>query len=128
MFKECDFVVVLLPLTAETRGLIGAAELSAMKPSTYLISMARGGIIDQTALQTALQEKHLAGAALDVFTEEPLPTNHPFWRLPNVIVSAHIGGMSTQYNRRAIELFIENCKRYLAGSPVLNRFDPKKGY
>jgi phosphoglycerate dehydrogenase-like enzyme len=128
MFKECDFVVVVLPLTAETRGLIGAAELNAMKPSAYLISMARGGIIDQAALLTALQEKHIAGAALDVFAEEPLLANHPFWRLPNVIVSAHIGGMSTQYNRRAIELFIENCKRYLAGSPVLNRFDPLKGY
>lgn len=128
MLKECDFVVVVLPLTAETRGMIGAAELGAMKPSAYLISMARGGVVDQAALLTALQEKRISGAALDVFIEEPLPANHPFWRLPNVYVSAHIGGMSTQYNRRAMDLFIENCKRYLAGSPVLNRFDPQKGY
>jgi phosphoglycerate dehydrogenase-like enzyme len=128
MLKECDFVVVVLPLTTATRGMIGADELGAMKSTAYLISMARGGIIDQAALLTALQEKHIAGAALDVFAEEPLAANHPFWRLPNVYVSAHIGGMSTQYNSRAMDLFIENCKRYLAGSPVLNRFDVVKGY
>jgi phosphoglycerate dehydrogenase-like enzyme len=128
MLKECDFVVVVLPLTPETRGLIGAAELGVMKSTAYLISMARGGIIDQASLLAALQEKRIAGAALDAFVEEPLPANHPLWRLPNVIISPHIGGMSVHYNRRAVDLFVENLKRYLAESPLLNRFDLNKGY
>ncbi len=128
MMKECDFVVVTLPLTEETRGLVGAAEFAAMKPAAYLINLARGGVVDQAALLMALQEKRIAGAALDVFEEEPLPAGHSFWKLPNVIVSPHIAGMSNYYNERAMDLFIENCKRYLAGSPLLNRFDPQKGY
>ncbi len=128
MMKECDFVVVTLPLTAETRGFIGAPELAAMKPSASIVCMGRGGVVDQAALLTALQEKHIAAAALDVFAEEPLPQNHPFWRMPNVIVSPHIGGMSVHYNQRAMDLFIENTKRYLSGVPLLNRFDPQKGY
>lgn len=128
MMKECDFVVVTLPLTSETRGMIGAQELAAMKPTAYLVALARGGVIDQSALLAALQDRRIAGAALDVFVEEPLPSSSPFWKMPNVIVSPHIAGMSTHYNRRALDLFIENLKRYLAGSPLLNRFDPQKGY
>ncbi len=128
MLKECDFVVVALPLTPETRGIIGAQELAAMKPTAYLVGLARGGVIDQAALLAALQERRIAGAALDVFVEEPLPSSSPFWKMPNVIVSPHIAGMSTHYNRRALDLFIENLRRYLAGSPLLNRFDPQKGY
>lgn len=128
MLKECDFVVVTLPLTAETRGLVGAAELAAMKPSAYLIHLARGGTVDQAALLAALQEKRIAGAVLDVFAEEPLPASSPLWKLSNVILTPHIAGLSDYYNERAMELFIENCKRYLAGSPLLNRFDPQKGY
>lgn len=128
MMKECDFVVVTLPLTPETRGMIGAQELAAMKPTAYLVALARGGVIDQSALLAALQDRRIAGAALDVFVEEPLLSSSPFWKMPNVIVSPHIAGMSTHYNRRALDLFIENLKRYLAGSPLLNRFDPQKGY
>jgi phosphoglycerate dehydrogenase-like enzyme len=128
MIKECDFVVVAAPLTPETRGMIGAAELASMKPSAYLISMARGGIVDQAALLNVLQEKRIAGAALDVFAEEPLPANSPFWKLPNVIVTPHISGLSAHYNQRAIDLLVENLKRYVTGSPLLNRFDPQKGY
>lgn len=128
MMKECDFVVITVPLTPETRGMIGAQELAVMKPTAYLICLARGGIVDQAALLSALQDKRIAGAALDAFAEEPLPPNSPFWKMPNVIVSPHIAGMSTHYNRRALDLFIENLKRYLAGSPLLNRFDPQKGY
>lgn len=128
MLKECDFVIVCAPLTAATRGMIGAQELVAMKQTAYLISMGRGGLVDQAALLSALQEKRIAGAALDVFPEEPLPSNSPFWKLPNVIVTPHIGGMSANYNRRALDLFIENIKRYLAGAALLNRFDPQKGY
>lgn len=128
MMKECDFVVIALPYTPETRGMIGAHELASMKHTAYLINMARGGIVDQAALLTALQERRIAGAALDVFQEEPLPSNSPFWKLPNVIISPHIAGHSIYYNERAIGLFAENLKRYLSGMPLLNRYDPQKGY
>jgi phosphoglycerate dehydrogenase-like enzyme len=128
MMKECDFVVVTAPLTPETRGMIGAAELAAMKPTAFLINMARGGIVDQAALLSVLQERKIAGAALDVFLEEPLPVNSPFWKLSNVIVTPHVGGMSVHYNERAIHLFIENLKRYLTGAPLLNRVDMQRGY
>lgn len=128
MIKECDYVVICLPLTSETRGMIGANELAVMKPSSFLVSIARGGVVDQAALLSALQERRIAGAALDVFAEEPLPTNSPLWKLPNVIVSPHVGGMSMHYNQRAVDLFIENIKRYLTGAPLLNRIDPQRGY
>jgi phosphoglycerate dehydrogenase-like enzyme len=128
LLKECDFAIVVTPLTPETRGIIGAAELAAMKPSAFLINMARGGVVDQNALLAALQERRIAGAALDVFSEEPLSSNSPFWKLPNVIVTPHIGGMSMHYNERAIDLFVENLKHYLTGAPLLNRYDSQKGY
>lgn len=128
MMKEVDFAVVVMPITAETRGMIGAAELSAMKPTAFLINMARGGVVDQGALLAALQERKIGGAALDVFNDEPLPSNSPFWKMPNVIITPHIGGMSVHYNQRAIDLFSENIKRYLTGSPLYNRYDPQKGY
>lgn len=128
MIKECDFVVVSVPLTSETRGMIGANELAAMKSGAFLIAMARGGVIDQAALLSVLQERRIAGAALDVFSEEPLPASSPFWKLNNVLVSPHIGGMSMHYNQRAMDLFIENLKRYLTGAPLLNRFDLTRGY
>jgi phosphoglycerate dehydrogenase-like enzyme len=117
-----------LPLTQATRGLIGEAELAAMKPGSYLIDVSRGGIIQQPALITALQEKKLAGAALDVFPEEPLPANNPLWKLPNVIITPHIAGSSAVYNQRAVDLFVENLKRYLAGSPLFNLYNPDLGY
>jgi phosphoglycerate dehydrogenase-like enzyme len=128
MLKDVDFAVVVTPLTAETRGMVGAEELAAMKPTAFLINMARGGVVDQNALQSVLQERKIAGAALDVFAEEPLPSNSPFWKMPNVIVTPHIAGMSMHYNLRAIDLFSENLKRYLTGAPLLNRYDPQKGY
>ena len=128
MIKECDFVVVAVPLTPETRGMFGAGELAVMKPTAYLVNMARGGIVDQAALLSALQERRIAGAALDVFNEEPLPPTSAFWKLPNVIISPHVAGMSTHYNERAVNLFIENLKRYLTGSPLLNRFSSQQGY
>ena len=128
MMKDCDFVVVVVPLTPETKGLIGAGELAAMRPSACLINMARGGVVDQNALIAVLQERKIAGAALDVFNEEPLPPASPLWKLPNVIITPHIAGMSSHYNQRAIDMFTENLKRYLTGAPLLNRYDPQKGY
>jgi phosphoglycerate dehydrogenase-like enzyme len=128
MLKECDFVVVNVPLTPETRGLLGPAELAAMRPSAYLVDTSRGGVIDPGALLQVLQEKRIAGAALDVFPEEPLPANHPLWKLPNVLLTPHISGISAHYNERAAKLFSENLTRYLDGLPLLNRYDASKGY
>ncbi|MEW6504633.1 MAG: D-2-hydroxyacid dehydrogenase [Chloroflexota bacterium] len=128
MLKECDFVVVCLPLSPATRGLIGEAELAAMKPSAYLVDVSRGGIINHAALIAALQEKRIAGAALDVFPEEPLPSSSPLWKLPNVIITPHISGISAHYGKRAMDLFIENLKRYLSGNILYNLYDPELGY
>ena len=128
MIKECDFVVVCVPLTVETRNLISEAELAVMKPTAHIINIGRGGVVDQAALFTALQERHLAGVAMDVFAEEPLPPGSPFWRMPTVVVTPHIGGISAAYQNRAINLFAENLRRYLEGVTLLNRFDIMKGY
>jgi len=128
VLKECDFVVVCVPLSDATRGLIGAAELAVMKPSAYLIDIGRGHVVEPAALLEVLQERRIAGAALDVFPEEPLPPSSPFWRLSNAIATPHIGGISMHYNERCIAMFAENLRRYLAGSPVYNRFDPQRGY
>jgi phosphoglycerate dehydrogenase-like enzyme len=128
MLKECDFVVVTLPLTQLTRGLIGPDELAVMKPSAFLIQAGRGGVVDQAALMEALIEKRIAGAALDTFSEEPLPPALPLWKLPNVLITPHIGGISPLYLQRAVDLFEANLKRYIAGEPVFNRFDPELGY
>ncbi len=128
MLHQCDFIVVTVPLTPETRGLIGTEALAAVKPTAYLIDISRGGVIDHAALVTALQERRLAGAALDVFPEEPLPPTSPLWRMPNVIVTPHISGSSLYYNERAVTLFAENLNRYLNGQPLFNRFDPAAGY
>jgi phosphoglycerate dehydrogenase-like enzyme len=128
MLKECDFVVVTLPLTPLTRNLIGAAELAAMKPSAYLIQAGRGGVVDQAALVEALQEKRIAGAALDTFSEEPLPPASPLWKLPNVLLTPHIGSISPNYLQRAVDLFTANLRLYVAGETLLNRFDLDLGY
>lgn len=128
MLKECDFVIVTLPYTDMTSGIIGKEELDVMKPTAYLINIGKGGIVQEDALLSALQENIIAGAVLDVFESEPLIPESPFWNLPNVIVTPHIAGATSQYNDRAMELFMINLKRYLSGAPVFNRFDIKRGY
>ncbi len=128
MVALCDFVVVTLPLTAETRGSIGKKILASMKPSAYLIDVSRGGVLDHGALVEALGEKRLAGVALDVYPVEPLPENSPLWTMPGVILSPHVAGASAHYYERAVALFAENLQRYLAGQPLLNRYDPARGY
>lgn len=128
MLSECDFVISTLPNTPETSGLIGKEELAAMKHSAYLVDVGRGGVIDPNALYEALKGQSLAGAALDVFTEEPLPPDSPLWSLPNLIITPHIAWSSPQYTQRAGQLFAENLRRYLAGEPLYNQFDVEKGY
>jgi phosphoglycerate dehydrogenase-like enzyme len=128
MVRDCDFVVVTAPLTDETKGLVDAEVLQACKPGAYLVHTSRAGVVDQEALVAALKSGKLAGAALDVFMEEPLPAESPLWKLPNLIITPHIAGNSTEYDGRAIDLFAENLRRYLMGLPLLNLYDAKRGY
>ncbi len=107
MLKECDFVIVALPLSALTRGLIGAEELAAMQPTAFLIDFSRGGIVDQTALAEMLLNKKLAGAALDVFPEEPLPSSNPLWRLPNVILTPHVAARVPEAMERMCDVVFD---------------------
>jgi phosphoglycerate dehydrogenase-like enzyme len=128
MLPLCDFVVVAVPLTPETYHMIGPEELAAMKPSAYLINIARGAVVDESALVEALREKKLAGAALDVFEQEPLPPESPLWELPNVIITPHVSAITPKYDDRATALFAENLRRYLAGEELLNVVDKSLGY
>lgn len=128
MLKDCDFIVVAVPLSDNTRGMVDAEVLSACKPTAYLVDISRGGIVDHIALIKALNEHRLAGAALDVFPEEPLPKKSPLWGMQNVIITPHIAGVSAYYDERAMELFAENLSRYIADLPLYNIFDLKKGY
>ncbi len=128
MFKECDFVVICLPKTPRTVNMIGANEIAALKPTAYLVDVSRGGIVNHSALISALKDRKIAGAALDVFPEEPLPPESPLWKLPNVILTPHISGNTRHYQERAVELFVENLRRYLTGLPLYNLIDPARGY
>ncbi len=128
MLKECDYVIVAVPLTPETRGLVGAAELAAMQPGAYLVDVSRGAVVDHAALVQVLREKKIAGAALDVFPEEPLPADNPLWKLPNVLLTPHIAGVTGLYDPRAVRLFVENLERYLAGKRLYNLYRPERGY
>lgn len=126
--QECDFVVAVVPLTAETRNMIGERELRMMKSSAFLINVARGGVIDEEALIRALQNKVIAGAGLDVFAQEPLPSSSPLWDLPNVILTPHSAAQSPFYNDRANEVFIENLLRYSNDQELLFEVDKSRGW
>jgi phosphoglycerate dehydrogenase-like enzyme len=128
MLKDCDFIVVCVPLSAKTRGLLNAEVLAACKPSAFLVDVSRGGILDHTALIKALNEHKLAGAALDVFPEEPLPSKSPLWGMSNVVLTPHVAGISSHYDERAIALFAENLSRYISDLPLYNVFNPERGY
>ncbi len=128
LLAQSDYVVLAVPLTAETRGLIGEAELRAMKPTAVLVNIARGPVVDESALIAALREGRIAGAALDVFEREPLPADSPLWDMDNVVVSPHISGGTEIYNERAVGIFADNLRRYLRGEPLRNVVDPARGY
>ena len=121
-----DFVVVTVPLTPATRGLLGGAQLAAMKPGAWLINLARGAVVDETALLRALETRAIGGAVLDVFSEEPLPSSHPFWGLDNVVVTPHISGPSTP--AEIAPIFADNLRRYLAGRTLRHVADRGRGY
>jgi D-2-hydroxyacid dehydrogenase (NADP+) len=112
---ELDHLVLLIPYTSETHGIVGAAVLERMKRSAFIINVARGGIVDQPALVEALQAGRIAGAALDVFAEEPLPEGHPLWGMSNVLITPHMAGFHAGYPDEALPIVIENIRHFLAG-------------
>ena len=125
---ESDFVVVSLPLTSQTRGMFDDAAFEAMKPSAFFVNIGRGGVCNDDALVRALEKKVIAGAALDVFGKEPLPSDSRLWQLPNVFMTPHIMGTSPQYDERAAMIFIENVRRYLQGQLPYNVVNKEQGY
>lgn len=128
LLPQADFVVLTVPLTPETRHLIGERQLQAMKASALIFNIGRGGTIDEAALIRALQEKRIAGAGLDVVAQEPLPAASPLWELENVIISGHYAGATPVYEERAMPIFLDNLRRYLADEPLHNIVDKTLGY
>jgi D-2-hydroxyacid dehydrogenase (NADP+) len=115
ILPDLDYFIVVVPLTAETRAMIDARVLSAMKPTAFFINIGRGEIVDETALIEALQTGKIAGAALDTFWTEPLPKDHPLWEMKNVIITPHVGGVSDIYVEQVLPIFEENLRRFLQG-------------
>lgn len=130
VLPQCDYVVVTLPLTEETQQMFGSDEFKQMKQTAFFINIGRGPIVDEKALITALEEKQIAGAGLDVFEKEPLDEQSLIWEMENVIVTPHTAGATEHYAKRVIEdIFIPNLKQYLNNQPpTLNLVDYKKGY
>jgi glyoxylate/hydroxypyruvate reductase len=123
---EADFAVLALPLTAETRGMIGSRELAGLRPHAWLVNIARGPIVDERALVAALESRRIGGAILDVFDEEPLPPAHPLWALPNTVITPHISGPSTP--AEIAPIFNDNLRRYLRGERLRHVVDRRHGY
>jgi phosphoglycerate dehydrogenase-like enzyme len=128
MIRQCDYVVIAAPLTPETRGLVGAAELAAMKPDAVLINIGRGPIVDEEALIRVLGEGRIKGAALDVFHREPLPADDPLYSLENVLFSPHCADHTPDWLDNAMEFFLQNLERHRAGEPLQNVLAKGLGY
>jgi phosphoglycerate dehydrogenase-like enzyme len=125
---RADYVVLITPLTAQTRNLFGAEEFAAMNPHARFLNIGRGALVVEEALLAALQEGRIAGAALDVFVEEPLPSQSSFWSAPNCLVSPHMSGDYAEHEAVMADQFIDNWKRYLAGEPLVNVVDKDLGF
>lgn len=128
LLKESDFVVISAPLTSKTKGMIGAQEFANMKRTAYIINIARGEIIQQNELISALKQKKIAGAGLDVFETEPLQPNSDLWHMKNVIITPHVAGDTVHYYERTTKIFCENLRRYINKTPLINVVDKKAGY
>jgi phosphoglycerate dehydrogenase-like enzyme len=128
LLTQSDYVVLGAPLTPETRGIVGEAELRIMKPSAVLINVGRGPLVDESALIAALRERRIGGAALDVFNQEPLPSGHAYFALDNLLLSAHAADHTPDWQRRAMQLFLDNFTRYRKGEPLQNVVDKRRGY
>jgi phosphoglycerate dehydrogenase-like enzyme len=125
---RADFVLLLLPVTAETRGFVNAARLAAMRRTAYLLNFARGDLVVDADLVVAVRAGVVAGAVLDVFIREPLPPDHPFWSTPGITVLPHIGGLHPQRDELVAELFVENLRRFVEGRPLREVVDRQRGY
>jgi phosphoglycerate dehydrogenase-like enzyme len=119
-----DAMVVSLPLTEETAGLVGRAVIDRLPPGCILVNVGRGRVVDEPALVDALADRRIAGAVLDVFASEPLPPDSPLWALPNVLVTPHAAALSARENERIVELFVANLRRYLDGEPLAKVVEP----
>ena len=128
VLPQADYVLLCTPVTPATTGIMNAARLSKMKAEAYLINVARGPLIDEAALLDALQRRRIAGAALDVFNEEPLPANSPFWSLDNTLITPHTAAVTDRLWERHYRLIVDNMKLFLAGRPLMNQVDKKRGY
>jgi phosphoglycerate dehydrogenase-like enzyme len=128
MLPEVDALVLACPLTEQTRGLVGAAELALMRPGSVLVNVARGAVVDEEAMVGALRSGHLGGACLDVFAAEPLPESSPLWDMPNVIISPHSAATVAAENRLITGIFTDNIQRWLAGRQLRNLYDRAAGY
>ncbi|MFL6184749.1 MAG: D-2-hydroxyacid dehydrogenase [Actinomycetes bacterium] len=121
---RADAMVVSLPLTDQTAGLIDRATIDRLPASCIFVNVGRGGVVDEPALIDALRERRIAGAVLDVFATEPLPEDSPLWTLPNVLVTPHAAALSARENERIVQLFVDNLRRYLDGRPLRNVVEP----
>ena len=128
LLAQSDFVVVTAPLTAETTGMLGAAQFEQMKPSAYLINIARGQLVKEAELIEALQAQKLAGAGLDVFEKEPLSADSPLWDMPNVIITPHSAGGYKKLNLRSVEFFCRQLQHYIKGESLENLIGKERGY
>jgi phosphoglycerate dehydrogenase-like enzyme len=128
LLAASDYILAAAPLTPETRGLIGEAAFAVMKPNAVLINLGRGPVVVEAQLVRALQQRRIRGAVLDVFDEEPLPAGHPFWSLDNVLLSPHTADHTDTWLQEAVELFLENYRRFAAGEPLLNVTNKQAGY
>jgi phosphoglycerate dehydrogenase-like enzyme len=128
LLAQSDFVAVCAPETPETRGLFDATKFAKMKPTAFFINVGRGRVVKLDAITQALQQKQIAGAALDVFEQEPLPPDHPLWGMDNVIITPHTAGVSAHGEDRRLEVLAENLRRFVAGEPLTNVVDKRGGY
>jgi phosphoglycerate dehydrogenase-like enzyme len=128
LLPEADFLVVCVPLTTETRGLMDAAAFARLKPGAVLVDVSRGGVVRQAALLQALTSGRLKGAALDVFETEPLPPENPLWSLENVIITPHCSSVYEGWELRSIDMLCDNLDRWKRGERLENIVDPRRGY
>lgn len=128
LLPHADYVVVTVPLTAATAGLVGRDFFATLKKGAVLVDMSRGSVVSTDALLAALEDGTLRGTALDVFEEEPLPEDSPLWNRPNVLLTPHVAGTTPYYLERALDIFVQNAQRYLVGEPLLTPVDVGRGY
>jgi phosphoglycerate dehydrogenase-like enzyme len=128
VLAEADYLLVLLPSTAETRGSVDKAALARLKPTAWVLNFGRGDLVVDADLVTAVRDRRIAGAVLDVFTTEPLPLEHPFWTTPGIVVLPHVGGLHPERDALVASLWVDNLRRFLDGRPLLQIVDRALGY